>query len=186
MKHEIFGIKTDEDNNKFEDKFDTLYDDCGAFFESKETFHHEDETSFDFKYCVEVCDLSSACGEEKYGIELAVVPMFNSLCEKQKKSILDCSCVSEDEVTTMDIYQEGTSIMIGYTDVPNEGKPWDECEGVVKALAAIANVFESINGLRGFFFDKKINKIGTTGWDLIDSFVNGSDWLKATLDRYKE
>lgn len=186
MKHEIFGIETNSDNNKFEDKFDVLYDDCGAFFESKEVFHHEDETSFDYKYCVDVCDLSSACGEEKYGIELAVVPMFNSLCEKQKKSILDYSCVSEDEVTTKDIYRDGTSIMIGYTDVPNEGKPWDECEGVVKALAAIANVFETINGLRGYFFDKQVNQIGTTGWDLIEAYINGSDWVKATLDRYKE
>lgn len=186
MKHNIFGIQTNSDDNKFEDKFDVLYDDCGAFFESKETFHHEDETSFDFKYCVEVIDLDDACGEEKYGIELAVVPMFNSLCEKQKKIILDCSCVSEDEVTTMDIYQEGTSIMIGYTDVPNEGKPWDECEGVVKALAAIANVFESINSLRGFYFDKYVNRIGTTGWDLIDDFINGKDFVTATLNRYKD
>jgi len=186
MKHEIFGIKTDADNNKFEDKFDTLYDDYGAFFESKEVFHHEDETSFDYKYCVEVIDLADACGEEKYGIELAVVPMFNSLCEEQKKSILDCCCMSEDEVTTKDIHQVGTSVMIGYTDVPNECKPWDECEGVVKALDAIANVFESINRLRGFYFDRAVNKIGTTGWDLIDSFINGSNWFKTTLDRYKE
>ena len=185
MKHEIFGFKTDADNNKFEDKFDTIYDDCGAFFESKETFHHEDDSSFDFKYCVEVIDLDDTCGEEKYGIKLAIVPMFNSLCEKQKKSILESLCVSEDEVTTMDIYQEDTSIMIGYTDVPNEGKPWDECEGVVKSLAAIANVFKSINGLRGFYLDRYVNKIGTTGWDLIDAYINGGDWLKASLDRHK-
>ena len=186
MKHEIFGIETNSDNNKFKDKFDTLYDDCGAFFESKEVFRHEDETSFDFRYCVEVIDLDDICGKQKYGIELAVVPMFNSLCEKQKKSILDCSCVSEDEVTTMDVYQEGTSIMIGYTDVPNEGKPWDECEGVVKALDAIANVFETINGMRGFYFDKYVNQIGTTGWDLIEDYINGVNFVKATLDRYKE
>jgi hypothetical protein len=85
----------------------------------------------------------------------------------------------------MDIHQEGMSIMIRYTDVPNEGEPWDECEGVVKALAAIANVFESINDLRGFYFDKYVNRIGTTGWDMINAFINGSDWTKATFDRYK-
>lgn len=186
MKHEIFGIKTNSDNNKFEDKFDIIYGDCGAFFESKDVFHHEDGISFDYKYCVEVVDLDDFCGEEKYGIELAVVPMFNSLCEKRKKSILDCSFVCEDEITTADIHQEGTSITIGYTDVPNEGKPWNECEGVAKALAAIANVFETIDAMRGFYFDRAVNQVGTTGWDLIDSFINGNDWVKATLDRHKE
>ena len=197
MKHNIFGIQTNSDNNKFEDKFECLYEDEGAFYESKETFHHEEEgLVFDYKFCVEIIDLEYSTGEDedknKFGIELAIVPMFNSLCEKQKKSVLDCMCVSEDEVSTYDIYYEGCSVMMGYEEVVvgddafESGEGFEGCKEIKERLDAIANVFESINGLRGFYLDKCVNRIGTTGWMLIDAFINGSDWTKATFDRYKD
>lgn len=195
MAHEIFGISSNGDN-KFQDKFNCLFEDNDAFYESKETFHHEDETSFDYKFCVEIIDLEYATGEEedknKYGIELAIVPMFHSLCDKQKKSILDCSCITEDEVNTRDTYQEGCSIMIGYEEVVvsiddfESGKGFEGCEPIMSRLNAIANIFECVNSLRGFYLDKPQNAIGTTGWDLIEDYINGVDFVKATLDRYKE
>lgn len=185
MKHEIFGISTDCDNNKFEDKFDCLYDGCGAFYESKETFHHDDETSFDYKFCVEVIDLDEACGDDKYGIELSLVPMFGSLNKKKQDSILSSCCIEENEVNTYDIHQYGCSVPLGFVEIDNEGVSYDKCKGVQSALAAIANVFESINGLRGFFLDKCVNGIGTTGWDLLNDYINGNDFVKATLERHK-
>lgn len=179
MKHKVFGVTTNSEI-KFEDKFETLFDDCEAFFESKETFHHEDETSFDYKYCVEVVP-----NEEETFIGLYIVPTFESLCQKEKESIMSHCCVDEGDVNMFDICQYGDSILFGSISVPNDDKEWSECEAVTRALEDIANVFETMNSLRGFYLDKPVNIIGTTGWDLVESYMNGKDWIKTTLDRAK-
>jgi hypothetical protein len=38
--------------------------------------------------------------------------------------------------------------------------------------------------MRGLYLDKAQNRLGSTGWDMLDDYINGNDFLKATLDRY--
>lgn len=42
------------------------------------------------------------------------------------------------------------------------------------------------NSTRGFALDKAWNAIGSTGWDLLHDMINGDDFIKRTLNRYKE
>ena len=191
MKHEIFGISTNDDTNAFEDKFEELIDlDSELYYQSQETFKHDvdDDLYFEYKYVVEIYDMDELTGEDTgdYSVSLLLVPTFESLCKEKREGVLDCTGVDEDSVTLYDVISYGISVPLGNVSVKHNGKSMDKCEGLQEKLRAIANVFESIDGLRGFYLDRYVNRIGTTGWDLLHDYVNGKDFIKATLDRYKD
>jgi hypothetical protein len=45
---------------------------------------------------------------------------------------------------------------------------------------------DAIMGLCGFYLDKYVNRIGTTGWDYIYEMTDGVDAHKVSMDRLKE
>lgn len=194
MKHNIFGVHTDQTVN-FADKFDCIYEDCGAYYETKETYQHrEDGLNFDYKYCVEIIDFEECCGGEemhnKYGIELTLVPVFKSLCKEKQTSVMECCGVEEDAVNSMDIRQYGLGVQVGYEEVVASANDlssgcFEESDKFKERLTDIASVFETIDALRGFYLDKTMNLIGTTGWDLLNDCINGKDFIKATLAKYE-
>lgn len=187
MKHEIFGISTNDDTNAFEDVFEEVYDnDCEAYYQSKKTYQHREEgLNFDYKYVVEVDDIDELTGEDtgEYGITLLMVPTFKTLCEKKQKSIAEDCEDREPDICDCVLY--GTSIVLGSENVKHDNKPMDECEVLQNKLRGIANVVECIDGLRGFYLDKYVNMIGTTGWDLLHDYINGKDFVQATFARHE-
>lgn len=44
-------------------------------------------------------------------------------------------------------------------------------------LDKIASVCGNIDSLRGFYLDKPQNRIGTSGWDMLDDYINGKSFL---------
>jgi len=40
------------------------------------------------------------------------------------------------------------------------------------------NVIEILDDLMGFFLDKPVNKIGSTGWDMIFDCLDGESYIK--------
>lgn len=185
MKHDIFGISTNYDTNAFENVFEEVYDnDYEAYYRSKKTYQHREEgLNFDYKYVVNVDDIDELTGEEtgEYGITLLMVPTFKSLCKKKQKSIAEDCEGREPNICDCGLY--GTSIVLGSENVKHDNKPMDECEVLQKKLRGVANVVGCIDGLRGFYLDKYVNRIGTTGWDLLHDYINGKNFVLATLDR---
>ena len=177
-KHNIFGCQTNG-NQSFADKFETLYDDGGSFHQSKEVFRHDvdDDLNFDYRICVEVIDWQEATGEDdkEFILELKLVPEFKSLSPKHQASVLSCCGIDEAEVNAWDVSSYGLNVMLA-----SEECHYDELDA---KLEAVANVFESINSLRGFYLDRYVNRIGNTGWDLLFDFINGEDYVKAALGR---
>lgn len=187
MKHEIFGIKTDNDEKKFNDEFEIIADyDSETYYQSKQTYQFRDnELNFDYKFVVEVYDIHEMTGKEvdEYSVSLLLVPTLNSLNPQKKQNVLDQSCIDEDEATMYDIVSYGIRVTLGAETIKQNGKYWDECEPLQEALNAIANVYDTVNSLLGFYLDKYVNRIGNDGWDLLQDFINGVDFIKARLNR---
>lgn len=46
---------------------------------------------------------------------------------------------------------------------------------------------DNMNAMRGFYLDKPLNMIGSTGWDILNELVgNGKSFITAALDRVKK
>lgn len=56
-------------------------------------------------------------------------------------------------------------------------------EDIEETMYKIANFIEPVDLIRGFYLDRYINKIGSTGWDLIFNCVDGESFIKRTLER---
>lgn len=176
-KHNIFGCQTNG-NQSFGDKFETIFDDCGSFHQSKEMFRHDDDDlGFDYRICVEVVDWQEATGEDdkELVLELKLVPEFKSLSPKYQSSVLSCCGIEEAEVNALDVSSYGCNVLLA-----SEECKYDELD---EKLEAIANVFESINSLRGFYLDRYVNRIGNTGWDYLNGFINDEDYIQTALGR---
>ena len=173
MENKIFGITLKSALQNVYDKFEEdFFESDHAFFVSKETFTHEDDgLNFDYKYAIE----ADYC-EGKIFYMLNLVPCANSLNKAKLESVASCSGVDESEVNIYDICAYGCSVMMGCESVESEDV--DE-----HYLNVIASVFESVDRLRGFYLDKYVNRIGNTGWDLLDDFVNGKDYISKALNR---
>lgn len=184
MKHEIFGISTDMDI-KFDEKFEVIYDDSERMVaQSKETFtHEEDGLTFNYKYVIEVINGNEYCGTDKYYIDLSVVPEYDSLGKQHKDSVLSLAGVDDCDVNIFDVLSEGLSLSIGCKELPTNNTPMDEHEKVMSALDSIASVFETINAMRGFYFDRYVNGIGNTGWDFLNDFINDIPFIDSLNKR---
>lgn len=191
MKHEIFGVSFEHDVLKADDLFDTIRDsDDEVILASKETYHHkEDDGSldFDYKYVMHAENLYELTGEavdeNKWGIELQLVPMPKSLLAKELSDTAERYDESEDEVEIIDLVDEGKCVGMGYVTV-------DVSDGYDKVMPAKfdegASVVETINAMRGFYLDRAWNAVGSTGWDILNSLVgNGKDFISAAFDRLK-
>ena len=169
MKVSIFGIETDN-QAKLSDHFDEVRDaDEEQVFISKKTFKHEDENTFEYKYAIEV--FTPEEGHTCYN--LMVVPTFDSLYDSLKTSV--CEFVGNSEPNILDVLDYGH-----YLNMGGECREDDVDESV---LDAIASVYEMIDALRGFYFDKRVNMLGCNGWDYINEWCTGKDAIASFKER---
>ena len=191
MKHEIFGVAFDHEVLKAEDLFDTIRDtDDEVILASKKTYHHkEDDGSldFDYKYVMHAVNLYEMTGESKdentWGIELKLVPMPTSLLTNELSDTAELHDEYEDEVELIDIVDDGKCVQLGH-DVVDVSDGYDNV--MPTKFDEGASVVETINAMRGFYLDRPWNRVGTTGWDVLNTYVgNGEDFIKATFDRLK-
>ena len=170
--NEIFNIKFSAPQ-KLSDHFnEVLVDDDYGYWVSKKTFHHEEEDlTFDFKYVIEY---SVAWDKKPLGFyQLVIIP--NKEC--WHKSILDdvlaCSGIEYGDVNVMDACMHGGPVAplgcVFSKEVSDDAYEPDE-----EVLDAIASVYEQIESMRGFYFDRPWNGIGTTGWDSLRHILHGT------------
>lgn len=167
MENSIFGI-TFNDVTKVDNIFnEEFFESDNVFFESKETFTHEEEgLTFNYKYAIEAVECE---GKIYYGLYL--VPCADSLDRSKRGVIADFCGVDESDITIYDIQSYGCGVLMGSEDVISE-------EIDTTYLDKIASVCGIIDSLRGFYLDKPQNRIGTSGWDMLDDYINGKSWLK--------
>ena len=58
---------------------------------------------------------------------------------------------------------------------------WDDASKFVQQILKVR--LEGIMGMIGFFLDERINKIGSTGWDMIESMVYGKNFAENAFSK---
>ena len=190
MKHEIFGWVVDHEPKKLDDLFDCVRDADGeVIYESKQTYEHREEgLNFDYKFVIRAENAYELTGEPEdenvWHMEMLLVPTIDSLLPKKQKALQDM--VGEDgEPNLIDIIDEGSYVQIGF-----EAVKVDTAEGYDAVMNPkydeAASVVDNMNAMRGFYLDKPQNRIGSTGWDILNELVgNGKSFITAALDRMK-
>lgn len=80
-----------------------------VFFESKETFEHQqDGLSFNYKYVIECVRW-----DDKTAYGLYLLPCVDSLHKDKREAIAEYCCVFDDEFTTFDVFCYGCGIPMG-------------------------------------------------------------------------
>lgn len=191
MKHEIFGIGFDHEVIKADTLFDTFRDtDDDVIMVSKATYHHkEDNGSLDFKYkyVLHAKNLYEMTGEDeshnKWALGLDLVPMPKSLVKKERISVASYYDMNVGELDAFAVHDYGLYVPLGEV-VVDVSAGFDNV--MPDKFNEGASVVETINTMRGFYFDRPINRVGTTGWDLLNNWVgDGTDFITATLARHK-
>lgn len=144
--------------------FDCLLDDSERIeLVSKNEYHHteDDELTFDYRYLI----TANRWDGEKWYVTLQLVPSPQSLCEKVADSVCKCCGVDRDEMTHTDIADYGCAI-----DVATETTSEEDPQQLIDLASSIVS---AVDGMRGFFLDRRINLIGTTGWDVLQNAING-------------
>lgn len=193
-----FGAISFEATQKMEllDKFEELYNDDGfAIFQSKKTYHSDDEAynPFDYKLIIRATALGQFIGEGEEGhndvhIELSMCPLPEFLSEKAANEIKDSMGV--DKFTVYDIVEYGRcpeleSDTVTITDDDDAYNILD-VDIAKEKLDCAATAAETLNSIRGFSLDKPWNLISNTGWDLLDELINGVDSNENIIKRLKK
>jgi hypothetical protein len=105
-----------------------------------------------------------------------MIPTFSSLSKKRQNDVIESSGV--DDPNTMDVFDYGISLVFAREDTIGE---YDK-----SIMDKIASIVDNIDSLQGFFLDKAQNRIGTDGWMMLDDYINDTDFVKATLEKYKD
>lgn len=174
MSKESFAGITPDTIEKLTDTWETKLDYVGQFFaETKDTFEYDDEDlHFKYKFVIEAYNMREY-GEKGVAYTIALVPTYHSLSEKHKENFEGCTDI-------MDIYDYGINILMAH-----ELHETDE-EINKNTLDCMATITSLINRMLGFYMDRALNRIGTTGWILIDDYVNGKDFIQETFKKYNE
>ena len=105
-----------------------------------------------------------------------MIPTFSSLSKKRQNDVIESSCV--DDPNTMDVFDYGISLVFAREDTIGE---YDK-----SIMDKIASIVDNIDSLRGFYLDKAQNHIGTDGWMMLDDYINDVNFVKATLEKFKD
>ena len=177
----ICGFSTEQifNSQRHECEFEEYTED---FYISKQVFHHREEgLNFDYRYCIELIDPSyTEIGSTL--VEISMVPTFKSLGKSKKNDILEYSCC--DDPNEYDIHSYGLAVALD--SFTFKDKELDETpESVNKLLIDVSNLILTVDSMRGFILDRPINRIGSTGWDMVYSWGCDKSFLDPILDRIK-
>lgn len=178
------GFSTEDKGRSIEEEFETVYDDTEVIMQSFKTFMHEEgELSFNYKYMVQVVDMSEFDdNNSQVVVELHMVVSPRSLCDKQREDVLYSVGMEDEEdyeLDFKDILESGLSVRCGIEFYElNDAEDFMELDAVQDGLKAIANIYKLADNMRGFTLDQPWNMIGTTGWDTIEHLVLGTELFK--------
>lgn len=185
----------------YADKFDVLYDDAGQMIlitnKIYSTEADENMPAFEYKYILNCMDMYAMTGDDEKH-EIIIECRLCPLLEYVKANIVD-SITDRPEYYYYDAGTSGVlpelgeeSINYDPKDIPPDdyGNHWDDYYyhltnnvDFLQTLNVAATVLDNADAMRGFSFDKTWNGLGSTGWDLLESLLIGTDWVKASINR---
>lgn len=189
----VFNI-TPQKNNRANWKdyweIDWITDDK-IIFKSKELYKYdfeEDSMKFDYHLILKLEIIEVENQNEKIYSNLYLVPTIDYLDTKKvlqvaedynvKTYMIDFDMISNEFIFPI-LAKEAI-------DIENIQEFSEKDEYIEKYLLSASIVSEVIQRILGFYMDQRMNKIGTTNWDLLHSCLEDIDPFKLALDRYSK
>jgi hypothetical protein len=173
-KIKVFDITGNKTIQSWEEKFDCIYDeDDNALFISKEEFISDqdpDIKDYHYRYAID-CSTLWERGKCTWYYVLRLVVCPQSLDKEYLSKVAECSGMEDSEVTIQDILAYGGGD-VNFGCETTEGEEID-----YNIVTNIANVFKTMNSLKGFYLDRNWNYC-LIGWDVIKHCVMGEDMFK--------
>ena len=154
----------------------------------------------------EATDMESAVGgfeDDKYPIRLGCTVMVSpkDMSPRFKDKV---NTYSDETPNIFDVYEYGggvpaTRFLEGITGSEKttakcvqRDDEWGKrmwCESEEDALQYAKDIYQSdaqaMFGLIGFLLDQPVNRIGNTGWDVVEQQAFNKDYIKAALSRHR-
>lgn len=169
---------TKELTEKFDDLFEETYDE--DLWVTKKTYRQIDPgLSFKYKYAFQAVEIEDG----KLHTSLSLVLLPESFCKAKRKELAEVNGIDEKDLTVADVFG---ATMAGV--VPFASEVIDDNEEVLQvAKDTVATCLCCYDSLRGFSLDRYVNKIGTTGWDLIKEAKGRiKDAIRYTIRKWKK
>lgn len=164
--YEFDGVSTPTLTQKFDEVFEETYDE-GAWVTRKTYRQVDPPLSFKYKYVLRVHEVEDPDDSEKHAtlVTLEMVLLPESLCKAKREELVhDCGC-DEKHLTVLDV---ASCLFCGCIPFGDKlVKCGCDDEGVDVVKDTVASILSSVDMLRGFMLDRCMNKLGTTGWDLV-------------------
>ena len=164
-----FGFKGEKTIQSWKEKFDCYYDnDDNAFFISKDIFTSTENVKirdFNYQYVIECYAF-----KDKWYYLLSLVVCPESLDSKILEDVADSCGMDKRDVEICDVCLNGLYVCFGIEVIEGDKLNHD-------VLTNIANVFETMDSMRGFYLDKNTNG-SYNGWDILRRCVEGNDIFK--------
>ena len=178
-KFEFSGMSTEQYNDI---KEFIEYQDNGLIIETVPFTVELEDKEIELYLYIEDLDMSEFDTITDHIVSIGVIPSFDSLSEKNKESILDQfmpedreSMLEDKESLLFDIFLYGYHLALQSETVKEE-----DAEHAVESAIAVRH---AVSGLIGFELDRRMNMIGSTGWDFLEDFCCDKSFITAALNR---
>lgn len=192
-----FGIESSQLSIKnFEDGWEVILDGGEeAYFQTKETFLHEEENlTFEYKYVIQLAGVvDDESDDVHFFSNLFLVPLIKYIHPDIVTKIMKfCGREKAEDITVDEIIFETCCPTLCH-ETPNfkrqksddfYGWDWIEIKKVQNYLRKAYESIKLINSIRGFYLDKHENLLGNTGWDFLKELLFNADSTQLALDRY--
>lgn len=183
----------------YTDKFDVLYDDGGEMrLITKETYStevDEDMPAFKYKYILNCMDLQGS-QEKSIVIQCLMCPLPEYVNKETLSEITDDLDFYFSDATSSGILPNMGDEYINYDpeQIPEDenGNRWydyyyhlTDNKDFIQVLNVVATMIDDLDIMKGWRMDRVWNRIGNTGWDLLNNLLNGKDYVEAALERLK-
>ena len=153
------------------------------YFVTKKVYEHrEDELNFDYQYLVGATDMGAFGGDEGISVCLCIVPKKESVCKKEMDKMLESFGIPFEQVEPYDFGDYGNYVQIAEKTFTYE--EWESKQDEI--LDIIATVIPTIDTFFGFYMDRCINRIGTTGWDFLEDAIADENAYNQSLERARK
>lgn len=175
-KYKFCGASVDCLYEKFDDVFEQVFDE--DLWVTKKTYRHS-EPGLSYKYKYALGEFESDDGKVELALYMALLP--ESLCKSKRADLAKSSGVDEKDLSVADVvWYGGQCVIFGSEAVDNT----EETIRTVKDT--VASCLFAFDGMYGFWMDRYVNRIGTTGWDIVKEAKGRiKDAIKSGMRRWR-
>ena len=162
---------------KFEDLFDEGYDET-LWYTKKVYTQNDDELPFKYRYAFRAFEVEDG----KFVTELCLAIEPESLCKEKQDELLATTGLEDASQITI----EDAIDCLFCASIPFASETANDAESLEALKDACATALPAYDMMRGFYIDRPMNRVGTTGWDLIEE-AKGliKDALRGSIERLR-